>query len=88
MQLQARAMECLDELALRHKGENILVVAHGGLLSAVLRYILMVPPEAPRRFRRPNGSWNVFTHNKGVWKVETWGDVSHLSLFPAPGQDI
>ena len=79
MQVQHRAMECLNELAWRHK-EEILVVSHGGLLSAVLRHVLAISNDAPRRFHRPNASWNVFTCEKGRWKLETWGDVSHLEL--------
>ena len=73
-----RNLASLEELAHRHAGETIVVVAHGGTISALLRYTLGIPLGAPRRFERFNASWNVFTWSDGKWRLETWGDVSHL----------
>jgi len=74
----ARILDCLKELARRHPGESIVVVAHGGVLSALLVHSLGVSSGAPRRFERHNGSWNVFVCRDEKWFLETWGDVSHL----------
>ena len=74
-----RSNTCLEELALRHVGETIVVVAHGGTISALLRHTLNIPLEAPRCFERSNASWNVFNFEDGKWLLETWGDVSHLA---------
>jgi len=74
-----RSLACLEELAHRHAGEIIAVVAHGGTISVLLRHTLGIPLETPRRFGRFNASWNVFTWHDEKWRLETWGDVSHLS---------
>jgi probable phosphoglycerate mutase len=73
-----RSLACLEELARRHSGETMVVVAHGGTISALLRHTLGIPLGTPRRFERFNASWNVFTWNDGKWRLATWGDVSHL----------
>ncbi len=73
-----RTNTCLEELARRHCGETIVVVTHGGTISALLRHTLGIPLEAPRRFERSNASWNVFMFSDDRWLLETWGDVSHL----------
>ena len=71
---------CLEELARRHPDETIVVVAHGGTISALLRHTLDIPLGTPRRFERFNASWNVFRFDDGKWFLETWGDVSHLGV--------
>jgi probable phosphoglycerate mutase len=78
-QAAERSLVCLEELAQRHLGETIVLVAHGGTISVLLRHTLGIPLEAPRRFARFNASWNVFTWDDGKWRLETWGDVNHLS---------
>jgi len=69
---------CISDLAERHHGEQIVVVTHGGSLSCLMRYVLGLRLDAPRRFSRPNASWNVFVRLEDNWFLETWGDVSHL----------
>lgn len=76
----ARVIACLDDIARRHVGQQIAVVAHGGTISSLLRHTLGIPLDAPRRFERPNASWNVFLWDDGKWLLETWGDVSHHEL--------
>lgn len=78
-QAAARMLECLGEVASQHAGETVVVIAHGGTVTALLTHTLGLPLDAPRRFERPNASWNVFSCNAGQWLLETWGDVSHLN---------
>jgi broad specificity phosphatase PhoE len=78
-QCATRILTCLEEIAGRHPVEQIAVVTHGGAASVLLRHTLGIPLGAPRRFERPNASWNVFLFGRGRWFLETWGDVSHLS---------
>ena len=68
----------LDELARRHAGETIGVVTHGGVLGGFLQQVLGISPDRPRRYRRFNGSWNVFSFERDRWYLETWGDLSHF----------
>lgn len=76
---------CFSDLAKRHAGEQIVVVTHGGVLSCLIRFVLGVGLEAPRRFSRPNASWNVFLHEASKWFLHSWGDVSHLPQAGADG---
>jgi probable phosphoglycerate mutase len=76
-----RNVAFLDSLTVRHAGETIVVVTHGGVVSGFFRHTLAIPLDAPRRFEFVNAGLNVFAHEDGNWMLLTWGDVSHL----APG---
>ena len=78
-----RNMVCLEELAKRHAGEVIMVVTHGGVLSALFRHTLDISLDAPRRFSFKNASVNLFKFQDGVWGLETWGDITHLQRVGA-----
>lgn len=73
-----RNMGCLEELGRRHEGEIIMVVTHGGVLSALFRHTLSISLDAPRRFSFKNASVNLFKFQDGIWGLETWGDITHL----------
>ncbi|MBN8233261.1 histidine phosphatase family protein [Corallococcus macrosporus] len=72
------ALHCLQELGTRHPEARVVVVTHGGVLSALLRHCLGIPTEAPRAFSVLNAGWNQFDLHKGALRLVTWGDVSHL----------
>jgi len=74
----ARNVDCLDEIALKHPGEKVVVVTHGGVVSGLFRHALDIPLDAPRRFEFVNAGLNVFAYEEGHWILRTWGDVSHL----------
>jgi probable phosphoglycerate mutase len=74
----ARNVACLDEIALKHPGEKVVVVTHGGVVSGLFRHALNIPFDAPRRFEFVNAGLNVFAYEEGHWILRTWGDVSHL----------
>jgi probable phosphoglycerate mutase len=76
-----RNVAYLNSLAVKHEGETIVVVTHGGVVSGFFRHALAIPLEAPRRFEFVNAGLNVFVHEDGNWMLLTWGDISHL----APG---
>jgi len=76
-----RNIECLNALAAKHQGEQIVVVTHGGVVSGFFRHTLEISLDAPRRFEFVNAGINIFAHEDGYWMLLTWGDVSHL----APG---
>ena len=78
-----RNMLCLEELVRRHAGEIIMVVTHGGVLSALFRHTLAISLDAPRRFSFKNASVNVFKCQDGTWGLETWGDIAHLQQLGA-----
>ena len=74
----ARNVGFLNELPMRHPGEKVVVVTHGGVVSGLFRHALDIPLDAPRRFEFVNAGLNVFAYEKGNWMLRTWGDVSHL----------
>jgi len=81
-QHHARCSAFFTELVETHAGRRVALVAHGGVLDSLMRYIQNAPLEKPRWFISANTSLNVVHH--GVfyrtvrWVIETWGDVSHL----------
>lgn len=75
---------CLDELAKHHADETIVIIAHGGTLSALFRHAVGVPLEVPRRFRVANTALNRFTWKNERWCLEVWGDATHWEGIGSP----
>lgn len=78
-QLSARVRAAVDEMAARHQGEQIVLVAHGGVLDALYRMATGQDPRAPRTWELGNA-----TINRLLWTPETlslvgWGDHGHLA---------
>jgi probable phosphoglycerate mutase len=74
----SRITSYLEELAIKHSGETILIVCHGGVLESLFRHALSIPLEVPRNFKLLNGSLNIFYYENERWLLRTWGDVAHL----------
>ncbi len=78
----ARHISCLEKLAVVHRGQTLLVVAHGGVLSSCIHKALKIPLDRPRSFSMHNGSINVFTiDGYGEWLLERWGQTGRLQGF-------
>jgi probable phosphoglycerate mutase len=75
----AHAVACLKELGARHRGERLVAVTHGGVLSLLFRHSLGIPHRTPRAFSVLNAGWNQFDLHDGALRLVTWGDVTHLS---------
>jgi probable phosphoglycerate mutase len=74
-----RCLGCLAEIADRHRGTEVVVVSHGLVLDALYRVAHSLDHGAPRPVPLINASVNRFGYGTGVWKMEIWGDVSHLA---------
>ena len=74
----ARNIGCGDEIASRHTGDTVLVVAHGGVLTSFFHKAAQLPLETRRTFSLFNGAINVFTVADSVWRLDTWGSIAHL----------
>jgi probable phosphoglycerate mutase len=65
-----------------HPGTTAVLVAHGGVLDSVFRFLARLPLDQPRCYLVPNSSLTVVKHGRFYgslrWVMETWGDVSHL----------
>jgi 2,3-bisphosphoglycerate-dependent phosphoglycerate mutase len=73
-----RSIACCIELAARHPGGRILLVAHGGTLRSLFHHTLSIPLADPRRFSLFNAAINTFSVQGGAWRLDTWGDTCHL----------
>ncbi len=74
-----RAVAALHDLAARHPGEAVIVVAHGGVIRSVLETV------APGRHREPitNGSVHSFRHADGAIELVAFDDpLDEQSIFP------
>ncbi len=74
-----RVNDCLDALAHQHRGRQILVVTHGGVLDIAFRHATGRALTAPRDFAIPNAACNWLEYAEGAWSVLRWADCRHLS---------
>lgn len=77
-QFRRRCVTCLEDIARQHSGEQILVVAHGGVLNSIFKHTVDLPYASPRCFTLSNTTLNIFSYQDNRWLLETWGDASHL----------
>jgi 2,3-bisphosphoglycerate-dependent phosphoglycerate mutase len=74
-----RCIGCLAEIADRHRGEEVVVVTHGLVLDSLYRAAHGLDHGARRPVPLINASLNVFGYNGNAWRLELWGDISHLA---------
>ncbi|NLX06128.1 MAG: histidine phosphatase family protein [Phycisphaerae bacterium] len=77
-QRDERTAACAAEIAARHRGRTVAVIAHGGTIQSLFRHALGLPAGGPRRFSLYNGAVNRFGVRDGRWTLELWGDTGHL----------
>jgi broad specificity phosphatase PhoE len=80
-QRRERSVRVSTVLADRHEDETIVVITHGGFLLGLFEHVLDLAPGNGWRFKRHNGSYNVFVRTHGHWSLETWNDTSHLEAL-------
>lgn len=82
----ARIQRAFEDLAARHRGQNLLAFSHGGVVDMVWRRIHGVPLSAPRPAPILNASVNAFSISpNNAWTLgNDWGYVGHLT---APALD-
>lgn len=73
-----RVVGFVEAMLEAHAGERVLVVTHGGVLDAAYRHAVGMPLSASRNFPIYNTSVNILSHDKQRWRIDSWGDVSHL----------
>lgn len=82
--LHARIVNTVDELAARHPGQQIVMVAHGGVLDILYRAATRLDLQAPRTWQLTNTAVNRLLWTPQGLSLVGWGDTSHLD---ARGQD-
>lgn len=78
LQLRARIAAALDEIAARHAGEQIVVVAHGGVLDMVYRLATRLELRAPRTWAVENAAIHRLLWTPEGLGLVGWADRSHL----------
>ena len=75
----ARASQCLQAIARRHDGREVLVFTHGGVLEMAYRHATGCGLSTPRGFELPNAALNWIEVGEREWRVLGWADCSHLA---------
>jgi len=78
IQLRERVTRTLRALAARHPGEQIVVVAHGGVLDAIYRVATGQEVNSPRTWELPNGAINRLLWTPEGFTLVGWSDIQHL----------
>jgi len=78
MALRERVVTTVHRLARRHAGEQILLVAHGGVLDILYRAATRLELQAARSWELPNTGINRLLWTPEGLSLVGWGDVSHL----------
>lgn len=76
--LRARVSRTMQELAARHPGEQIVVVAHGGVLDTLYRIATGQEVNSPRTWQLPNGAINRLLWTPEGFTLVGWSDTQHL----------
>ena len=76
--LQARIAEVTSRLAARHLGEQIVLVAHGGVLDVLYRLATGQALQAPRTWQLTNTAINRLLWTPEALTLVGWGDTQHL----------
>jgi probable phosphoglycerate mutase len=82
--LRDRIMATVDELAAKHPGQHVVMVAHGGVLDILYRAATRLELQAPRTWALTNTAVNRLLWTPQGLSLVGWGDTSHLDTL---GQD-
>ena len=78
LQLRTRIANAVSGLAARHLGEQIVLVAHGGVLDALYRLATGLDISAPRSWSLTNTAINRLLWSPESLTLVNWGDTRHL----------
>jgi len=82
--VRERVLRATDALASRHRGEQILLVAHGGVIDALYRAATGLDIRSPRTWPLGNASINRLLWTPQGLSLVGWSDTAHLER---EGQD-
>jgi probable phosphoglycerate mutase len=73
-----RVVDTVAAIATRHRGGQIAIVTHGGVLDALYRAGARLAIDAPRTWQLGNASINRLLHGEHGFSLVGWGDNQHL----------
>jgi probable phosphoglycerate mutase len=78
LELRERVSRTMQDLAARHPGEQIVIVAHGGVLDTLYRIATGQEVNSPRTWQLPNGAINRLLWSPQGFTLVGWSDTQHL----------
>lgn len=78
LQLRERVVAAVDEIAARHPGELLMLVAHGGVLDILYRAATRLELQAPRTWDLSNTAINRLLWSSEGLGLVGWADTGHL----------
>jgi probable phosphoglycerate mutase len=79
--LRERILNTVDALAAQHPGQQIVVVAHGGVMDILYRAATRLDLQAPRTWPLTNTAVNRLLWTPQGLSLVGWGDTSHLDAL-------
>lgn len=79
--LRDRVVATVSDIAARHSGHNIVLVAHGGVLDILYRAATRLELQAPRTWQLTNTAVNRLLWTPEGLTLVGWGDTSHLEAL-------
>jgi probable phosphoglycerate mutase len=79
--LRERIVATVDELAARHPGQQVVMVAHGGVLDILYRAATRLELQAPRTWALTNTAVNRLLWTPQGLSLVGWGDTTHLDIL-------
>jgi 2,3-bisphosphoglycerate-dependent phosphoglycerate mutase len=77
-----RITDAATELAARHPGQLVVLVAHGGVMDVLYRAATRQTLQAPRTWHLGNAAINRLLWTPGGFALVGWGDAAHLNDEP------
>ena len=78
LQLRERVVAAVDEIAARHPGEQLMLVAHGGVLDILYRAATRLELQAARTWDLTNTAVNRLLWTPEGLSLVGWADTTHL----------
>lgn len=78
LQVRERILQTLHELTAPHPGQQIVLVAHGGVMDQLYRLATGQDLQAPRTWQLGNTAVNRLLWTAGGLSLVGWADTSHL----------
>jgi probable phosphoglycerate mutase len=79
LDLRTRVTHAVSEIAARHPGQLVVLVAHGGVMDVIYRAATRLGLQAPRSWQLGNAAVNRLLWSPQGLTLVGWGDDSHLS---------
>jgi probable phosphoglycerate mutase len=81
LHLHQRIVDSVNELAAQHTGQQIVLVAHGGVLDILYRAAARLDLQSPRTWSLTNTAVNRLLWTPEGLSLVGWGDTSHLDAL-------